>query len=73
MKRIEKERMSYGKKQDRVSVMRSSTQLSGSGGRAGDAKEKVKDLRNINEGDEVRAKGSILIMPCFSPLLESLR
>ena len=36
MKRIEKERMSYGKKQDRVSVMRSSTQLSGSGGRAGE-------------------------------------
>ena len=47
MKRIERERerMRHGKKQDRVCVMRSNTQFSGSGERAGEAKEKVKDLR----------------------------
>lgn len=69
----ERERMRHGKKQDRVCVMRSSTQLSGSGERAGEAKEKVKDLRSISEGDEVRGKGSILIMPYLSPLLQSFR
>ena len=63
--------MRHGKKQDRVSVRRSSTQLSGPGGTAREAKEKVKGLRSISEGDDVRAKGSILIISFLSPLLES--
>lgn len=44
--------MRHGKKQDRVSVRRSSTQLSGPGGTAREAKEKVKGSRSISEGDE---------------------
>ena len=65
--------MRHGKKRDRVSVRRSSTQLSGPGGMAREAKEKVKGSRSISQDDEVRAKESILIISFLSPLLESQR
>lgn len=66
--------MRHVKKQDKgLCYEKQYRSHSGPGGRAGEANEKVKDLRSINEGGEVRARESILIMPLPSPLLESLR
>lgn len=66
--------MRHVKKQDKgLCYEKQYRSHSGPGGRAGEANEKIKDLRSINEGGEVRARESILIMPFPSPLLESLR
>lgn len=66
--------MRHVKKQDKgLCYEKQYRSHSGPGGRAGEANEKVKDLRSINEGGEVRARESILIDQKNKSLLSGLK